>query len=372
MEEIMSSTRATTPWIAGVVLCACATGPLPAETDSAADNVGGKVLVPAIERTLPWPGSTFWQRGSTREHDSHVAGLEIIGQRWAIVPYSSGTLEIHAESSVIFDPTQTAFTRLGLLLYHRPQGSHNRWEIVRHDESLFPGSTEVGTGWVPHVPANGGEVPYFAPDLRIQLGRRTIEILPPPSGRQDIVPNWGVDAVPFDDGVSVPCCGYTHVSATSAGIAESSPEFAVLVFAYTDLRSMTDDYDYSLRVACDGTFCRSYEGGAERAADESWGRWRVPWLGIRMQPVPDDLAAWLGIATGILVSSVDPDGPADLAGLRAGDVLSSLDGNPIGMSNFVDTLVAAGVGHVARLAVFRDSRVPFLIDVTLGQKPDQL
>jgi Do/DeqQ family serine protease len=56
-----------------------------------------------------------------------------------------------------------------------------------------------------------------------------------------------------------------------------------------------------------------------------------PWLGARLQPVDGDLATGLGLErpTGALVTSVYERGPAAEAGLRRGDVILQVDGQPV-------------------------------------------
>ncbi|WP_375461174.1 Do family serine endopeptidase [uncultured Enterovirga sp.] len=55
------------------------------------------------------------------------------------------------------------------------------------------------------------------------------------------------------------------------------------------------------------------------------------YLGVQIQPLPKDLAEGLGIGRdkGALVNSTQPDTPAAKAGLRAGDVLVSVNGEAI-------------------------------------------
>jgi hypothetical protein len=53
------------------------------------------------------------------------------------------------------------------------------------------------------------------------------------------------------------------------------------------------------------------------------------WIGIGLKEIAGDLAAYLGTDEGILVNDVMPDSPAAKAELQAGDVLLSLDGQPL-------------------------------------------
>jgi serine protease Do len=81
------------------------------------------------------------------------------------------------------------------------------------------------------------------------------------------------------------------------------------------------------------------------------------WLGVSLQPLDRDLAAAMRVADakGALVNGVEPDSPAAKAGLRAGDVITAIDGRRV--ENPRD--LAAGVadvapGRSATLAVLRD------------------
>jgi serine protease Do len=54
------------------------------------------------------------------------------------------------------------------------------------------------------------------------------------------------------------------------------------------------------------------------------------WIGIAFQPsISSAVARQYGFKNGVLVSSVDAGGPADKAGLRTGDVISTIDGRSI-------------------------------------------
>ena len=55
------------------------------------------------------------------------------------------------------------------------------------------------------------------------------------------------------------------------------------------------------------------------------------WLGVALQPVavPDALQAAAGHPSGLMVMSVAVDGPCAKAGVLAGDILVSVDGEPV-------------------------------------------
>jgi serine protease Do len=59
---------------------------------------------------------------------------------------------------------------------------------------------------------------------------------------------------------------------------------------------------------------------------------KLPWLGVDGQAVTADLAASLSIPVpnGVLLRSVFPGGPAARAGLHVGDVIFTIDGQPVG------------------------------------------
>jgi serine protease Do len=66
-------------------------------------------------------------------------------------------------------------------------------------------------------------------------------------------------------------------------------------------------------------------------------------LGVEVQNVTSELAAGLGLkqVRGILVSGVTPGGPADKAGLKAGDVILELNGTDVNDPNTLRNEIAA-------------------------------
>ncbi len=101
---------------------------------------------------------------------------------------------------------------------------------------------------------------------------------------------------------------------------------------------------------------------------EQYGETRRGWLGVRIQAVTPDIAEAIGLeeAAGALVTDV-PSGPAADAGIEAGDVIISFDGQPVADNRELVRLVAlAPVGGTVRVVVFRDGGTQTLL-VTLGR-----
>jgi serine protease Do len=61
------------------------------------------------------------------------------------------------------------------------------------------------------------------------------------------------------------------------------------------------------------------------------GKMVRPWLGMTGQPVTNDIAQQLGLRfpVGVLVEAVYPNGPADRAGVRPGDVVRAVNGRDV-------------------------------------------
>lgn len=73
-----------------------------------------------------------------------------------------------------------------------------------------------------------------------------------------------------------------------------------------------------------------------------FGETRRGWLGVNIQSVTEDIAASLGVEanTGALISKVTKDGPADTAGLVAGDVIVKFDGKAVTSVRTLPRIVA--------------------------------
>jgi Do/DeqQ family serine protease len=82
-----------------------------------------------------------------------------------------------------------------------------------------------------------------------------------------------------------------------------------------------------------------------------------PWLGARGQAVTAELADALGLdrPAGVIIAELHPRSPLLAAGVRPGDVVVALDGEPVDTPQaFAFRLAALGVGGRANLDVLRD------------------
>jgi S1-C subfamily serine protease len=87
---------------------------------------------------------------------------------------------------------------------------------------------------------------------------------------------------------------------------------------------------------------------------------RRGWLGVALQPitVPEAMRGTVGQASGRMVVSVAPSGPAELAGLRPGDVLLSLDGHSISGAHALRAFLGPErVGRQVDVRLVRDGQV---------------
>ena len=104
---------------------------------------------------------------------------------------------------------------------------------------------------------------------------------------------------------------------------------------------------------------------------KEFGETRRGWLGVRIQDVTPDVAEAMGLATatGALVTDV-PDGPAKMAGIQAGDVITLFHGQDVASSRDLTRRVAdAPVGEAVPVVVLRDGKSETL-QVTLGRREE--
>jgi Do/DeqQ family serine protease len=98
----------------------------------------------------------------------------------------------------------------------------------------------------------------------------------------------------------------------------------------------------------------------------------LPWIGADLQPVTSDIAETLGLdrPTGVLVTSLAPDGPAVQAGLQVGDLVLMVDGIEVSDPRvFNYRLATKGVGNTAELTLNRAGSA-FNVTVALEPPPE--
>jgi serine protease Do len=96
-------------------------------------------------------------------------------------------------------------------------------------------------------------------------------------------------------------------------------------------------------------------------------------LGVNIATVNKSIATEQKLATvhGVLITDVQPDGPAAKAGLETGDVVTSLDGVELRDANKLrNTIAMRGAGKTAELAVLRGKSAK-TFKVKLGELPPQ-
>jgi len=95
-------------------------------------------------------------------------------------------------------------------------------------------------------------------------------------------------------------------------------------------------------------------------------------IGVSIGDVSKDVAAAIGLprAEGALVSGVEPDAPADAAGVQAGDVILSFNGQPITRRSDLPRIVGeTRPGTAAKMEVWRKGK-RVTLTVTVAQMQD--
>ena len=97
------------------------------------------------------------------------------------------------------------------------------------------------------------------------------------------------------------------------------------------------------------------------------GKYRGTWLGVNIEPITEEQAQRFGMGddAGVVVRSVVRGGPAAKAGVRAGDLITQLNGQPI--TNPIDLKVkveGTPAGQKIKLAMVRDGK-PLVVDATV-------
>jgi S1-C subfamily serine protease len=98
------------------------------------------------------------------------------------------------------------------------------------------------------------------------------------------------------------------------------------------------------------------------------------WLGVEPQDITPELAQAFRLQDthGFLITSVTPRSPASLAGLAAGDVIKSIDGDAVQNSrDALNRIAARPPGTAIKLGGLHNGR-KFNLKVTVAERPVQL
>ena len=113
----------------------------------------------------------------------------------------------------------------------------------------------------------------------------------------------------------------------------------------------------------------------ERVAGQLLTRGHVArgYLGLGLQPValPDHLRKQLDLAAaaGVIVLSIEPDGPAGKAGLIPGDILVALGGQPAADTDDVQAAIGTEtIGKALAVTLLRGGRI-VQTEITVGERP---
>jgi serine protease Do len=104
-----------------------------------------------------------------------------------------------------------------------------------------------------------------------------------------------------------------------------------------------------------------------------YGETRRGWLGVRIQPVTDDMIETLKLETarGALISGVIKGGPVDNGVLKIGDIVLKLDGFDVNEMRDLTRIVAESpIGKPLDMVILRDGQ-EMMVKVTLARQPDE-
>jgi membrane-associated protease RseP (regulator of RpoE activity) len=140
------------------------------------------------------------------------------------------------------------------------------------------------------------------------------------------------------------------VTPESGSVADGPHEFE---FAMPRVERMPG-MDWEMRGNVERGFRAAPELGGRPFGMISPGRGR---LGVGIQDLTPQLAEYFGAKDGVLITSVEADSPAGKAGLKAGDVITSVNGTPVTEpSTVIDAVRSAGDATAVTIEYLRDKK----------------
>jgi S1-C subfamily serine protease len=92
-------------------------------------------------------------------------------------------------------------------------------------------------------------------------------------------------------------------------------------------------------------------------------------LGVTVSPLSEQLASYFGVKQGVLVSAVASNSPAAAAGVRAGDVITAINGQSVSSSADITRALRERTGESAEISVTRDKKSLSLKATVPGRTP---
>lgn len=82
-----------------------------------------------------------------------------------------------------------------------------------------------------------------------------------------------------------------------------------------------------------------------------------PFLGVQYQTIPKDTAILNNVPEGAYIVEVVPDSPAEKAGVKAGDIVTKIDGEELGENKELSDVIGSKVsGNIVSLDIWRDGQ----------------
>jgi serine protease Do len=100
--------------------------------------------------------------------------------------------------------------------------------------------------------------------------------------------------------------------------------------------------------------------------------WRSPVLGIEAESLGSQLAAYFGVKEGVLVRSVAKDTAAEKAGIKAGDVITKVDGSTVTTPNELVSAVHSASSRKSFLVELVRERHETSVTVTLEDHSERI
>ena len=96
--------------------------------------------------------------------------------------------------------------------------------------------------------------------------------------------------------------------------------------------------------------------------------WRMGVLGIEGEELSPQLAEFFGVKEGVLVRSVVHDSPAERGGLKAGDVITRIDGTVVTTPREISSLMRASRGKITTSVTVLRSHRELTLQVKRGER----